>query len=114
MSKIQNFCGRHISISPKIFLLEMENNDRRRQSFFGTLVQCLLDFTELSPSALVALFMQEMNERKAVTLGDYETCLPNLATYFKSTQFAECKWEVVFGPAETFFRCVMCTCVGFL
>ena len=59
MSKIQNFCGRHISISPKIFLLEMENNDRRRQSFFGTLVQCLLDFTELSPSALVALFMQE-------------------------------------------------------
>ena len=91
-------------ISSKIFLLEMENNDRRRQSFFGTLVQCLLDFTELSPSALVALFMQEMNERKAVTLGDYETCLPNLATYFKSTQFAECKWEVVFGPAETFFR----------
>ena len=48
-----------------------------------------------------------MNERKAVTLGDYETCLPNLATYFKSTQFAECKWEVVFGPAENFFRCVM-------
>ena len=91
-------------ISSKIFLLEMENNDRRRQSFFGTLVQCLLDFTELSPSALVALFMQEMNERKAVALGDYETCLPNLATYFKSTQFAECKWEVVFGPAETFFR----------
>jgi hypothetical protein len=64
-----------------------------------------LDFTELNPSAPVAMFMQEMNERKSLSLDDFEVCLPNLACYFKNTQFEMAsKWQDVFGPAETFFR----------
>ena len=90
-------------IFSKLFLMEMEVN--KRQKFFNTLVQCLLDFTELNPSAPVALFMQEMNDKKTLSLEDFDVCLPNLACYFKCTQFeVASKWGDVFGPSEIFFR----------
>lgn len=90
-------------IFSKLFLMEMEVG--RRQRFFNTLVQCLLDFTDLSPSAPVAMFMQEMNDKKALAMDDFEICLPNLATYFRCTQFEMASnWNNVFAPAEVFFR----------
>ena len=39
-----------------LFLMELQ--EEQRTKFFGTLVNCLLDFTELSPAAPVASFLQ--------------------------------------------------------
>ena len=42
-----------------LFLMEL--SDEQRSKFFGTLVNCLLDFTELNPAAPVATFLQVFN-----------------------------------------------------
>ena len=39
-----------------LFLMELSEEQRRK--FFGTLVNCLIDFTELSPASPVASFLQ--------------------------------------------------------
>ena len=83
----------------------MEMQEGARQKFFNTLVQSLLDFTDLSQSVPVALLMQEMNDKKTLAIDDFDVCLPNLACYFKCVQFEfSGSWSGVFGPCEFFFR----------
>ena len=42
-----------------LFLMEL--GDEQRAKFFGTIVNCLLDFTELNPAAPVTTFLQVDN-----------------------------------------------------
>ena len=39
-----------------LFLMEL--TEEQRVKFFGTVVSCLIDFTELNPAAPVASFLQ--------------------------------------------------------
>eukprot|EP00094_Tigriopus_californicus_P000131 TCALIF_00127-PA protein Name:"Similar to UNC79 Protein unc-79 homolog (Homo sapiens)" AED:0.02 eAED:0.04 QI:0/0/0/0.66/0.5/0.33/3/0/2591 len=87
----------------KLFMMEMSETGRFK--FFGTLVSCLIDFTELNPSFPLAQFMVEMSERKAVTILDFTLCLPNMVSYLKSVQFEQASnWSAVFAPCDLFFR----------
>lgn len=68
-------------------IFHMELHGLHRQKFFNTVVQCLLDFNELSPSVPVATFFQEMNERKTISTELLELSLPNLACYLSCVPF---------------------------
>ena len=51
---IHNFKGN--GIFSMLFLMDLTEDQRKK--FFSTLVNCLIDFTELSPAAPVASFLQ--------------------------------------------------------
>jgi hypothetical protein len=70
-------------------IFHMELQAVHRQKFFNTIVQCLLDFNDLSPSVPVATFFQEMNERKTLSTEFLELCLPNLACYLSCVPFEQ-------------------------
>ena len=67
----------------------MELLGSHRQKFFNTIVQCLLDFNELSPAVPVATFFQEMNDRKDISSEFLELSLPNLSCYLACIPFEQ-------------------------
>ena len=67
--------------------------------FSFLIVQCLLDFNELSPAVPVATFFQEMNDRKNLSSEFLELSLPNLACYLSCIPF-----EQVFFPWNRFHK----------
>lgn len=70
-------------------IFHMDLQGSHRQKFFHTIVQCLLDFTELSPAVPVATFFQEMNDRKNISSEFLELSLPNLACYLSCIPFEQ-------------------------
>ncbi len=84
-------CVLHQLSSNGIFsmLFHMDLQEEHRQKFFNTIVQCLMDFSELCPSVPVAIFFQEMNERRTLSTQHLERCLPNLACYLSCIPFEQ-------------------------
>ena len=86
-------------------IFHMDIQGSHRLKFFNTIVQCLMDFSEVNPSVPVATFFQEMNDRKTITAHYLQLSLPNLACYLSCIPFEQIKeWEKVFPPCDQFFR----------
>lgn len=52
-------------------------------------MSCLLDFTELTPAAPVATFMQELNEKKTLSVDQLAIALPNLSCYMSCLPYEQ-------------------------
>ena len=83
-------------------IFHMDLQGSHRQKFFNTIVQCLLDFTELSPAVPVGTFFQEMNERKNISSEFLELSLPNLACYLSCIPFEQVNSNYYLVPISTF------------
>jgi hypothetical protein len=49
----------------------------------------LLDFNELTPAAPVATFMQELNEKKTLSVDQLAIALPNLSCYMSCLPYEQ-------------------------
>ena len=83
-------------------IFHMDLQGSHRQKFFNTIVQCLLDFTELSPAVPVGTFFQEMNERKNISSEFLELSLPNLACYLSCIPFEQVNLNYHLVPISIF------------
>ena len=90
-------------IFPLIFKLDLDLNQRTK--FFSTIVSCLNDFSELSPTVPLQLFLENVGSLKTGLEESLNTSLPNLTAYLSFIQFDHItNWSSVFGPLENFYR----------
>ena len=90
-------------VFPLIFKLDLGTNQRAK--FFSTIVSCLHDFSELSPTVPIQLFLENVGSLKATLEETLNTSLPNLTCYLSFIQFDHItNWSSVFAPLENFYR----------
>ena len=90
-------------IFPLIFKLDLDLNQRTK--FFSTIVSCLNDFCELSPTVPLQLFLENVGSLKQTLEETLNTSLPNLTCYLSFIQFDHItNWSSVFAPLENFYR----------
>ena len=90
-------------IFPLLFKLDLDPNQRKR--FFSTIVSCLNDFSELSPTVPIQLFFENIGSLKPTLEETLNTSLPNITCYLSFIQFDHVtNWGSVFAPLENFYR----------
>ena len=91
-----------------LFKLDLEPDQRAK--FFATIVSCLNDFSDLSPTGPLQLFFDHVGGGGSSGLKQsldelLSTSLPNLNAYLAAIQVDHMtNWSAVFPPLETFFR----------
>lgn len=90
-------------VFPLLFKIDL--NEPQRKAFYSTIVSCLNDFSDLSPTVPVQLFFENIEAIKQGMEETLNTCLPNLICFLSFIQFDHItNWSAVFAPMETFFR----------
>ena len=90
-------------VFPLLFQLDLA--DDQRKLFYSTIVSCLHDFTDLSPTVPVQLFFENIDDSKHTLNQSLTNNLPNLICYLSFIQYDHTiAWSSVFGPLESFFR----------
>ena len=90
-------------VFPLLFQLDLAKSQRKL--FYSTIVSCLHDFTDLSPTVPVQLFFENLDSSKQTLEQTVTTNLPNLICYLSFIQYDHTvAWAQVFGPLESFFR----------
>jgi len=90
-------------VFPLLFKIDLDENQRRQ--FYSTIVGCLNDFTDLSPTVPVQLFFENIDSIKQSMEQTLNSCLPNLICFLSFIQFDHIvNWSSVFAPLEMFFR----------
>jgi hypothetical protein len=90
-------------VFPLLFKIDL--NEPQRENFYSTIVSCLNDFTDLSPTVPVQLFFENIESIKQTMDEILNTCLPNLICFLSFVQFDHItNWAAVFAPMEVFFR----------
>ena len=90
-------------VFPLLFQLDLAESHRKL--FYSTIVSCLHDFTDLSPTIPVQLFFENLDSSKQSLEQKLTTNLPNLICYLSFIQYDHTvAWAQVFAPLESFFR----------
>ena len=90
-------------VFPLLFKIDL--NEPQRKAFYSTIVSCLNDFSDLSPTVPVQLFFENIEAIRQGIEETLNTCLPNLICFLSFIQFDHItNWSSVFAPMETFFR----------
>lgn len=90
-------------VFPLLFKIDL--NEAQRRAFYSTIISCLNDFTDLSPTVPVQLFFENSESTKQGMEETLNTCLPNLICFLSFVQFDHItNWSSVFTPMESFFR----------
>ncbi len=91
-----------------LFKLDLEPEQRAR--FFATIVSCLNDFSDMSPTGPLQLFFEHVSGGGSSGLKQsldelLSTSLPNLIAYLSAIQVDHItNWSAVFPPLEAFYR----------
>ena len=93
----------HNGVFPLLFQIDLQQ--QQRSQFYSTIVSCLTDFPDLSPTVPVQLFLENIDTVKQSMEVTLSTSLPNLISFLSYIQFDHVTaWAGVFGPLEQFFR----------
>ena len=86
-------------------LFQLDLAESQRKLFYSTIVSCLHDFTDLSPTVPVQLFFENLGSSKQTLEQTLTSNLPNLICYLSFIQYDHTvAWAQVFTPLESFFR----------